>query len=202
MTDPADHPPKRATPRLLVCGFGPFPGFPENPAARVVERLSAEQWSPDGVVAAYRLIPTTWAGGPAAAAEAARAFAPDAILVLGVAGGADRFQVEGRARNRAAPDRPDAEGALHPTAHILAGGADLMAAAAPLEAMVEAIAAEGLPVAHSTDAGDYLCNYVFYRLLAEAHAPRTAFLHLPPGLPVEDLARGTMAAASALIAGG
>ena len=68
--------------------------------------------------------------------------------------------------------------------------------------MVAALVAEGLPAYASSDAGDYLCNYTFYRLLTEVasgpDAPFAAFLHIPPTLGPDDLRRGVKAAASAL----
>ena len=184
--------------RLLICGFGGFPGFPDNPAARVVERLRATAWAPPRAETAYQLIPTTWGEGHRAAARAAKAFEPDGVLVLGVAGGADCFRVETQACNLAGTGRPDAEGAVHDTAFISLAGPDIATTTAPAAAMVEAIAKAGLPVCASSNAGDYLCNYVFYRLLTEAPASCTAFLHLPPDLDLDALERGAKAAAAAL----
>jgi pyroglutamyl-peptidase len=88
---------------------------------------------------------------------------------------------------------------------IAPNGPALARAHVPAEAMAEAIRSEGLPVEISEDAGDYLCNYVFYRLLTELAAtpsgPSAAFLHIPPvaaaGLTLDDLERGTKTAAAA-----
>src|SRR5205085_6536525 len=43
------------SPRLLVCGFGPFPGVPENPAMLTVERLRTERWAPPAATVDYAL---------------------------------------------------------------------------------------------------------------------------------------------------
>ena len=186
-------------PTLLICGFGGFPGFSDNPASRVVERMQAADWALPGVIVTYQVIPTTWAGGHARAHAAAAG--ADAVLVLGVAGGADQFRVEAQACNRAGSGRADAEGAMHPGDVIAQSGPAVAAATAPIDAMLVAIRDEGLPAEMSSDAGDYLCNYVFYRLLTETAAPCTAFLHLPPGLSLDDLERGARAAASAMAPG-
>jgi uncharacterized membrane protein YgdD (TMEM256/DUF423 family) len=67
--------------------------------------------------------------------------------------------------------------------------------------MIAALAREGLPARASSDAGDYLCNHVFYRLLTEPGAPPAAFLHLPPGLDLDALERGAKAAIAAIADG-
>ena len=188
---------RRPVARLLICGFGAFPGFADNPASGVISQLIARDWAPEGVRTAYRRIPTTWADGHRTATAAARDFGPDGVMVVGVAGGADRFRVETQGRNRVGVDRADAAGAFHPGALISEQGPALAAARAPVAAMVAAIEREGLPAEASSDAGDYLCNYVFYRLLTETPARPTAFLHLPPDLSLEDLQRGAQAAATA-----
>lgn len=69
----------------------------------------------------------------------------------------------------------------------------------PVQAMLSAIETQGLPVGLSSDAGDYLCNFTLYRLLAEV--PMTAFLHVPPlsaRIGLDDIAAAVRAAAQAL----
>jgi pyrrolidone-carboxylate peptidase len=58
---------------LLICGFGPFPAAPENPAGIVVGRLKEQGWKPSDFGAAYAVLPTEWEGAPAAALAAVRA---------------------------------------------------------------------------------------------------------------------------------
>jgi pyroglutamyl-peptidase len=188
--------PARRPARLLVCGFGDFPGFADNPASGVIERLRAAGWAPEAVETAYQPIPTTWAGAFEAAAGAARTFGAHGVLVLGVAGGADGFRVETQALNRACTDKPDAGGALQADGRISISGAAVARATAPAQAMVAALEHEGLPASISSNAGDYLCNYVFYRLLSECADLPSAFLHLPPGLDPSELDRGAKAVAT------
>ena len=57
----------------------------------------------------------------------------------------------------------------------------------------------GLAADVSQDAGDYLCNFTLYRLLAQV--PMTAFLHVPPvseAAALDDIVKAVQAAASAL----
>ncbi len=195
---------ERLTPRLLVCGFGPFPGFPDNPAMLVVRRLEAQAWAPADAPIAYRETPTTWSGAVATVGDAMRETGAGGVLLLGVAPGADRFRVEMRAANIARTDLPDAVGRLFARANISTLGPATARATAPVEPMVAALREAGLPAYASSDAGDYLCNYTFYRVLtelaSEPRAPLAAFLHLPvvqDGLGLEELERGVQAVASA-----
>jgi pyroglutamyl-peptidase len=187
--------------RLLICGFGPFPQAPDNPAAETVRRLKAARWSPPGAETAYALLPTTWARAAEAALEAAKAHDADAILLIGVAVGALGFRVETRGRNQAGPARPDADGQCWPSDTIDEAGPAERRTPAPIQAMRDAIAATGLPVTLSDDAGDYLCNFAFYRVMAER--PMTAFLHAPALSEVfslDDLLTAARAAATILAA--
>ena len=189
-------------PHLLVCGFGPFPGVPENPAMLTVEQLRSERWRPGTATVGYALLPTTW-GGAVDTVLARLGPGVDAVLLVGVASTADCFRVETQGRNATATAAPDANGAMHPHRRIEADGPEHRPATAPIAAIVSAIAAEGLGVEASPDAGDYLCNYSLYRLLGEADAagaPRVGFLHLPPlcdAFRLDDLVRAVKAAVGA-----
>lgn len=192
--------------RLLICGFGAFPGAPRNPAQAVVERLAAAAWGPSGVETGHLVLPVAWdAAAETAQARIAKA-APDAVLLVGVSGRIGSFHVETLARNRAALDKPDAAGACRAEAAIAPQGGDL-AVRAPVEAMLAAVIAAGLPAELSDDAGDYLCNFTLYRLLAARAAARLAFLHTPqarecePGAAfgLDDVEAAVRAAAQALV---
>ena len=167
------------SPRLLICGFGPFPSAPDNPAGLAVRQLRGEAWAPAGAQAAYALLPTVWAEAPSAALEALDAQAAQGVLLVGVAVSAETFRVEIVARNRVSMLRADASGALWPAAAIDVAGPDRRGVTAPVAAMQAAIAARDLPVVLSDNAGDYLCNFTLYRVLAGAGERPAAFLHVP-----------------------
>jgi pyroglutamyl-peptidase len=191
-------------PRLLICGFGPFPEAPDNPAAKAVQQLDAQAWSPAGAEAAYFVLPTIWAEAPEEALVAAWAHDADAILLVGVAVSATSFRVETLARNQASRTHADAEGRYWPSAVIDPAGPQSVAVTAPVEAMLLAVAALGLTVERSSDAGAYLCNFTLYRLLTATAAPPVGFLHVPPaceGLGLDQIERAIQAAAQAFAQG-
>ncbi len=187
---------------LLICGFGPFPGQPDNPAGLTVRRLRDEAWAPPGGPVAYALLPTEWAKAPEAVLAALKSHDARAVLLVGVASRAQAFRVETIAKNLASTIHPDAAGALWPSTPIDADGPDEHPVIAPVEAMRAAIAAEGLAVGLSDDAGDYLCNFTLYRVIAQAGGRPVAFLHVPPvgeAFTLDDIATAVRAAAGAYV---
>ncbi len=187
-------------PRLLLCGFGPFPAAPANPAAAVIEALRDRSWSPPGVSIAYAVVPTLWSRAADAVLSAAAEC--DGVLLVGVAVGAVGFRVEMRAQNRTSRIRPDADGATLGRNRIDATGPASVRVTAPVSAMLAAIRNEGLPVEPSSNAGSYLCNFTLYRVLtAGLDGPQAGFLHVPQAAefggatPLADIDRGVRAAA-------
>ncbi|MBV5263227.1 hypothetical protein [Pinisolibacter aquiterrae] len=165
-------------PRLLLTGFGPFPGAPRNPTEVVVARLAARADLAARIEIVGRVLPVTWdaiAGFETILVETD----PDAVLLLGLARRASVVRVEARARNRILTAVVDAAG-RHPHARLDGEDMPFRPARAPIRAMTAAIAALGLPAAVSGDAGAYLCNALLWRALGARPARPTAFVHLPP----------------------
>jgi pyrrolidone-carboxylate peptidase len=159
--------PARETPRLLLAGFGPYAQAPDNPAGRVVEQLAAEGWTPPDAIVRGQVIPVSWASAPKAAIEAARAIDAHAVLLLATSTQASDFRIEMRAQNRAAKRRADALGERWKEDRILPTGPGVVRTTAPVAEMVQAVKAAGFAVHASSESGDYLGNFVLYRLLAE-----------------------------------
>lgn len=171
------------SPRILVTGFGPFPGAPDNPTDWLVSRLAADPPEGEGIAAfhaevldvEYDLV------GPRLS-QLGNAFAPDIAIHFGLAAEASGFRLERVARNSHAGARPDNAGRLPPALRICAGPPTLPSTL-PLSAIAAGLATAGLPVEWSDDAGGYLCNTVF--VLSRFHAceglrPAMAgFVHVP-----------------------
>jgi pyroglutamyl-peptidase len=191
--------------RLLVCGFGGFPAAPRNPSALVIEALAAAGWAPRDVETDYLTLPVSWSNSVNLILDALRARPADAVLVVGVATSADAFRVETLGRNRASRSLGDADGELWPNAVISAEGAGVIAATAPSEEVLEGLLHANLPARLSDDAGDYLCNFTLYSLLAASAAPVVGFLHVPQArecaedasFDIADVERAVRAAAQA-----
>jgi pyroglutamyl-peptidase len=171
-------------PRILLTGFGPFPGAPVNPTARLIEELRADTaaLSPLGEIRT-EILAVEYATVPGRLAELGAGFAPDIAIHFGLSERAEGFTLERLARNEIAANRPDNAGGQPGAASILEGGAG-QPSTLPLEVIAAALAKVGLPHSWSDDAGGYLCNYIFY-LSRSPHftdfAPAmSGFVHVPP----------------------
>ncbi|MGE0846430.1 MAG: hypothetical protein AB7L41_09175 [Flavobacteriaceae bacterium] len=165
-------------PRLLVTGFGPFPGAPANPTADLVAGLRVGthggiEVRAETLAVEYALL-DHWH-------DVLDLLRPDAILHFGLAGGARGIRVETRAMNNALPYRADDAGRL-PRRLIDPAGPAMRRASLPAEAIRDAVAATGARVRLSIDAGDYLCNAILYSSLAwcaRHRGARAGFVHVP-----------------------
>lgn len=155
---------------LLVTGFGPFPGVPYNPSGAAATAIDGARVGEVAIVG--RVVPCSWARAWPAIVAAVAAVRPQALVMLGVAAQRTQLEIELVARNVAGA-RVDCDGGL-PGA--CAPGPATLATTLPWAALPD--------VARSEDAGDYLCNHVFYRAMAELDVPLRGFVHIPPG-PIE-----------------
>jgi pyroglutamyl-peptidase len=170
-------------PRVLVTGFEPFPGAPVNPTQWLVERLRSEPPGIEGM-AAFRaeLLPVDYESiGPRLSAIG-KAFSPDIALHFGLAHGCGGFRLERLACNRFVNAKADNRGFAPPDGPICKALA-LLESRLPLQAIHDALTAEGLTVVWSDDAGGYLCNVLMTLSLTaacEGFWPRVSgFIHVP-----------------------
>lgn len=171
--------------RLLITGFGPFPGVPVNATMRLVPELAeaAVRYFPD-VRCSALLLATEWSTAPARVAQAVGEMPPDVLLHFGVSSRARGFEVESRAQN-VCQASPDAAGNMPAAGVLVEKGRDMLPASLPVRHIVARLRARGLPAFVSRDAGAYLCNAVMYRSLAQQTATgvaRVGFIHIPATL--------------------
>ncbi|MFG1424746.1 pyroglutamyl-peptidase I [Roseixanthobacter glucoisosaccharinicivorans] len=172
---------ERAKRRILICGFEPFPGVPKNPSAQVARRLAGlARPALADTERHVEILPTRWAALDRAEARI-HALKPDVILLLGVASRRRVVCVESRAVN-AAGSFPDASGAAMTSRKLSEGPAEIRSRA-DLPRLLAALRTAGLPAALSRDAGRYLCNGLYYRVLAltAGRDVPVVFIHLPGG---------------------
>ncbi|MFN0262831.1 pyroglutamyl-peptidase I [Tepidamorphus sp. 3E244] len=177
-----------AHPRLLVTGFGAFPGAPTNPTEAMVDELDRRAWPKlRGVDLIAHVLPVEYALLEHWH-EALDVVRPDAILHYGLAASAQTVRIETIARNNAAPYRPDAAGRGTQRA-IMPRERQVLRASVPVDRLVEAVRPTGLFVRKSQDAGDYLCNAILFSSLSWSLRNRgsvAGFVHVP-SLPAETL---------------
>jgi len=168
--------------RVLLIGFGPFPGAPFNPTAALVKALARRRRPAFAeIVCTTHVFATTYA---AVDHDLPRLFAlkPDIILMFGLAGRRRQLCIETRARNAVSVLFPDASGYCPQRDVIAPGGEAALPAAAPFAGLLGAISGHRVPARLSRDAGRYLCNYAYWCALecARGGRPLVQFVHIPP----------------------
>jgi pyroglutamyl-peptidase len=168
--------------RVLLVGFGPFPGVPFNPSALLVKALSRRRRPAlADVVCTTHVFATTYA---AVDHDVPKLFAqqPDIVLMFGVAGRRRHLCIETRARNALSVLYPDARGHRPQRDVIALHGPPALRGAAPFADLLGALRTSGFPARLSRDAGRYLCNYAYWRALEQARGSGALvqFIHIPP----------------------
>lgn len=196
----------RSAPRVLITGFGRFPGAPANPSAPIARALAKRRRPALGPTSRTAMVlPTTWANAAGFTATLDR-LAPDIVLMVGLAARRRHVSIELRGLNTTG-GFPDAT-RTRPTGRLLQSGgpANARCVAAPA-LLLHALRQAGVPAKLSRDAGRYVCNALAYRAYQWAAAspkPRLAvFVHIPrpsPHLPASALTRAIEALLVALAA--
>lgn len=170
--------------RVLLTGFGPFPGVRENPSERLIRRQAVDPGLRPRMDCDMRtaVLPTEWQAVRSALPALLAEHDPDVILHFGVHERAAGLRVEQRARNHMGV-APDARGRRGTGTAIVSGAPRVLRSIGPSERLVSQLRAGGLQAALSVDAGRYLCNMLFY--LSLLHAQGTGrphavqFVHIP-----------------------
>jgi len=168
--------------RVVLAGFGPFPGAPFNPSAVLVEALARRRRPAlAGIERTTHIFATVYA---AVDRDLPKLFAlkPDIVLIFGLAGRRRELCVETRARNAVSVLFPDANG-HRPQSGVIVKDAPLSRrGSAPAARLLGAVRPIGIPARLSRDAGRYLCNYAYWRALQRSRdgAPLVQFIHIPP----------------------
>ena len=168
--------------RVLLIGFGPFPGAPRNPSAVLVKRL-AKRRRP-ALAAAIRTAHIFTTAYAAIDSELPKLFAnePDIVLMFGLAARRRRLCIETQARNARSILFPDVRGYRPARGVIALGEQAARRGGAPFARLLAAAHANRMPARLSRDAGRYVCNYSYWRALALADyrsGPLVQFIHIP-----------------------
>jgi pyrrolidone-carboxylate peptidase len=163
-------------PRILVTGFEPFGRWSVNSSWEAVRHLAGRH---RGVRA--ECLPVEHFAAAEAIRELVARGAPQVVLLTGLA----------------ADPVPRLERLGRPGPLACAGGPPVRRGRWPWRAAHARIAARGLPLRLSADAGGYVCDSTYWAALGTS-APLVAFLHLPPVGPTWTPARSALAIEAAL----
>jgi pyroglutamyl-peptidase len=170
-----------AQPRILITGFGPFPGFAKNPSAWLVETLAERERAP-GMALDARILPTVWED-VALIPGLYRSLQPHAMIHFGVSERAKAFHIEASAHNRVTR-RADQRGAMPKSRSIREGGPSRIDTPFPAAGLAAHLRRSGIAARTSRSPGAYLCNFLYYHSLEWTYLQRTVrlvvFVHIPP----------------------
>ena len=173
-------------PVILLTGFEPFAGLGANPSEEVVKALDGRA-AGDAVVRSA-VLPVDHAAAAVHVARLVDELDPRAIVHLGLAAGRARIALERVAVNVMDFETQDNAGHVAHGEPCVAGGPAAYLATLPLDAILAALLAEGVPAYVSNSAGTYLCNLTMYGTLdwltARRHPARAGFVHLPSSPPM------------------
>ena len=169
--------------RILVTGFGPFPGAPFNPTEPLVARLLRLRRPAFGDVELSRhIFPVTYRDVDRQLPGLLATYRPHALLMFGLASRTWYVRIETRARNAVTTLWPDtAQKRLRNWS--ITHGADALMFGPHTAKLLRAALATGIDARASRNAGSYLCNYLSWRAIEATCSdggPRlAAFVHIP-----------------------
>jgi len=169
--------------RILLTGFGPFPGAPFNPTIPLVKRLAAlRRPALDDVELSSHIFHVTYRTVDRELPELIAHLRPHAMLMFGLAARTAHVRIETRARNAVTTTFPDADRAIARKGSIVEGAHPLVFGPHTAR-LLSAARATGIDARPSRDAGSYLCNYLSWRAIEATQTkdgPRlAAFIHIP-----------------------
>ena len=170
--------------RILITGFGTFPGAPHNPTMPLVDRLlRLRRPAFDDVERSSHIFHVTYATVDRELPLLLEKHRPHALFMFGLAARTPYLRVEARARNAVTTTWPDADGTRIGKGSI-ADSAGAMMFGPHTAKLLRAALATGIDARASRDAGAYLCNYLCWRAIEASRrddGPRlAAFIHIPP----------------------
>lgn len=162
--------------KILLTGFDAFGGETINPASEAVMRLRGK------ADVETLTVPTVYYESIRTVAAKIGEIKPDAVVLVGQAGGRTCITPERVAVNRMKSFGCDNRG-NNLVGKIYESGLDRLFSTLPNEALVRAVNAENIPAEISDSAGTFVCNHLLYGTLfyLEKHLPKTlcGFVHVP-----------------------
>lgn len=163
--------------RILISGFGPFLNH-DNNSTQEAALVLAQSLKDLGYITKHVILPCAYKKSFQLLNQYIYRFQPQHVICLGMAASDLSPRIEKYAHNQCNLEAPDVEGIKPTHPSIIKSGSALHESSYPITDIAHKL---GLRV--SEDAGNYLCNYVFYRLLHTIKQRKNylsaAFIHMP-----------------------
>jgi len=165
---------------ILITGFTPFNGESINPSYEAIKHLPNE-------IMNYKIIKkeidTIFDLSQTQIIDAVKKHDPQAIILVGQAGGSKSIRAERIAINVIDANIKDNNDVLLKDAFIIKDGPPGLFSTLPLRKIVDCLVDDGIPAVISNSAGTFVCNYLMYNLLyylkqKNINIP-AGFIHVP-----------------------
>jgi pyroglutamyl-peptidase len=162
--------------KILVTGFEPFDHDLINPSGQMLDFLQNSSSKHQLIL---KCLPVTFLDSFEILKEQVAANNPDIILLSGVAKNRRKISIEKVGINWVDARIPDNNGQKLTMQKIIPTGLDGIFSKLELEKMILNLHDSNMEISYS--AGSYVCNYLYYKCLAEISTP-SVFIHLPGSL--------------------
>jgi pyroglutamyl-peptidase len=166
---------------MMVTAFEAFDGQTINPSLEAARAISRVEF-PGASISVVEL-PVERFRAIEIALENLRSLRPQAVIMLGEAGGRFRITPERVAINIDDFRIPDNAGNQPAGEPIIEGGPVGYFSTLPIRAITDSLLKARIPAAISNSAGAYLCNRLFFSVMhfiaSERLAARAGFIHVP-----------------------
>ena len=164
--------------KLLISGFDPFGGESINPAWETVKLL------PDQIgdhTLEKVMVPTVYGEAGKTLIRKYEEIRPDAVIMVGQAGGADSVRAEVVAVNIRDARIPDNKGNQPWDVPVVKDGPNAYFSSMPLHDIVPKMIGEGLNIRLSYSAGTFVCNDIYYTAChyLSGGSVKACFIHVP-----------------------
>jgi len=192
---------------ILVTAFEPFGGETLNPSELVLRGLPNEI---QGRNIHKLLLPVEFHRAPEEAIAEYDRLSPDAVIMLGQAGGRSAVTPESTGRNIMNAAEPDNAGYKPDHQSITEGGPEQLSSTLPMQKIIDSVRSLGIPCEMSDSAGEFVCNCLLYSMLDhnKGEVP-TGFIHMPyikeqghedkPYMELKDITKAIMTAIKTVI---
>ncbi len=163
---------------ILLTGFEPFDGNNHNPSATLARHFNNKQIAHHKLLG--RVLPVDTVRAPKTLLRLLQKHKPSAVVMLGLAQGRPNISLETTAKNILNFSIPDNAGQIA-SGEIVMNGPKHHQSSLPIGPIKEQFQELGIDCHISNDAGEYLCNQIFYlaqHTLAKSGIP-SGFVHLP-----------------------
>ena len=166
--------------KILITGFQPFGGYENNPSEDLVHFVNLHHEQFEDCLIKGVVLPVTYFESWEILDQHINAFKPDIVISFGYAPDSNGIRIESTARNYDGGSSDNSgksnRGTVIPDAPLRYNST------LAIEEINKALIKNGFSSFISDDAGEYVCNHIFYNLMnySKSHPEMKAgFIHIP-----------------------